>query len=161
MKAVPMILMFSLAAVPALPQGVALKDFATVGEGFTSSTRNVGIDVAYRMFSTPIFPKVCGESERPFRLAAPSGTVALHVGEWFSVRRLIVVGEDRRGNVLHPLPLSVEVETKDPPLLNLSADMISDGRLMPLRTGAFRFRVRTICDGTSSEVYIEAVVRTR
>jgi hypothetical protein len=83
------------------------------------------------------------------------------VGEWFSVRRLIVVGEDRRGNVLHPLPLSVEVETKDPPLLNLSADMISDGRLMPLRTGAFRFRVRTICDGTSSEVYIEAVVRTR
>lgn len=161
MKAVPIILIFCLKAVPAPAQGVVLKNFGTVGEGLTSSTRIAGIGVAYWMFSAPTFPKVCAESERPFRLASPSRAVALHVGEWFSLRGLIVVGEDRRGNVVHPLPISVEVEAKDPPVLNLRPEMISDGRLMPLRTGAFRFRARTICDGTSSEVYIEAVIRTR
>jgi hypothetical protein len=161
MKAVPMIFMFCLGAVPVLSQGLVLKGFSAVGEGFTSLTRNVGIDIAFRMFSTPTFPKVCAESERPFKLTAPNGTVALHVGNWYSLRGLIVVGEDRRGNVLRPLPISVEVETKDPELLNLRSDMISDGRIMPLRTGAFRFRARTLCDGTSSDVYIEAVVRKR
>jgi hypothetical protein len=123
-------------AVPVLAQGGVLTDFVTIAEGFTSPTRSGGIDIAHRKFSTPTFAKTCGESEQPSRLISPTGLVLLQVGEWFPLRRLIIVGVDRRGRVLRPLPFSLEVEDKKPPLLNLQSDMISDARVLPIRMGA-------------------------
>lgn len=150
---------FCMATKTVRPQGAVVKDFVTVGEGFTSLIRTTGINAAYRVFSTPTFSKVCSESVRPFGLASPNGTVTLHVGEWFPLRRLVVVGEDKMGHVLSPSPITVELEGKEPPLLNLRTDMISDGRgLLPIRTGKFRFRARTICEGASAEIFIRAVV---
>lgn len=147
---------------PARPQAGVLPGFGTVAEGFTSQDRTTGIDAAYRMFSLSTFGKTCQESQRPFRLTSPNGTVTLRVGEWFPLRRLIVVGEDRTGKVLRPLPIMIEVERKDPPLLNLRADMISDERgLLPIRPGKFRFRARTICEGVSADVFIPAMVNPK
>jgi hypothetical protein len=149
------------AALPARPQAAVLPDFGTVGEGFTSPNRVEKIRTEYRVFSLPNFNKTCQESKPPFRLASQNRLVTLRVGEWFPLIRLIVVGEDRRGNVLRPLPIMIEVERKEPPLLNLRTDMISDGRLLPIRTGRFRFRARTICEGTAADVLIQAVVRPK
>jgi hypothetical protein len=150
------------AALPARPQADVLPDFGTVSEGFTSPNRTTGIDAAYRMFSGSNFDKACEGSKVPFRLVSPNRLVTLRVGEWFPLSRFVVVGEDRSGDVLPSLPIMIEVERKEPPLLNLRTDMISTGRgLLSIQTGRFRFRARTICEGTSAKVFIEAVVRSK
>jgi hypothetical protein len=153
---------FCAAALPARPQADVLPEFGTVGEGFTSPNRTTGINADYRMFSLSNFGETCKTSRSPFRLSSPNRIVTLRIGEWFPFRRLIIVGVDRKGDILPSLPISIEVEQKEPPLLNLRTDMISDGRgLLPIRTGRFRFRARTICDGTSADVFIQAVVRSQ
>lgn len=159
MKALPAAVLFSALTLPAFAQADVLPGFVTVAEGFTSPNRSSGIDVAYRMFSLPTFAKTCKESQRPFTLTTPNSAVTLHVGEWFPLRRLIIVGADRTGHALRPLPITLEVEATNSPLLDLQSDMISDARVMPIRTGRFRFRARTICEGTSADVFIQAVVR--
>ena len=153
--------LFCALTVPVFAQAVVLPDFVTIAQGFTSPTRSSGIDVAYRMLTVPAFGKTCKESERPFRLMSPNEALILNVGEWFPLRRLRIFGVDRTSRILHRLPISLEVEDTNPPLFNLHSDMISDGRLMPIRAGRFRFRAPTICEGTSADVFIQAVVRPR
>ena len=159
MKVLLTAVLFCASRVPAFAQAKVLPGFVTVAEGFTSPSRSGGIDVAYRQFSLPTFAKTCKESGRPFTLTTPNCAVTLRVGEWFPLCRLIIVGADRTGHVLRPLPISLEVEATNSPLLNLQSDMISDGRLLPIRTGKFRFRARTICEGTSADIFIQAVIR--
>jgi hypothetical protein len=149
------------AAAAVLAQSPKAPSFSRVAEGFTSRDKTSGVEVAYRMFTAPTIRNTCAESGRPFRLLSPHGQVVLRVGEWFDLRRLVFVGLDRGGNVVRPAPISVEVEDKEPPLLNLRSDMISDGRLLGIRPGHFRFRARTICDESPVEVIVEAVVRER
>jgi hypothetical protein len=157
MKVLLTAVLFCASKVPAFAQADLLPGFVTIAEGFTSPNRSSGIDAAYRRFSLPTFAKTCRESERPFTLTTPNGAVTLRVGEWSPLRRLIIVGADRTGHVLRPLPITIEVEAAKPPLLR--SDLISDARVMPIRTGKFRFRARTICEGTSADIFIQAVIR--
>jgi hypothetical protein len=136
-------------------------DFPHVADGFTSPDRSTGITAAFRIFSVPTFGKTCEEAGHPARLIAPKQPVLLHVGKWFDLSRLVIIGVDRKGDVVRPAPIHVEVEKRDPPLLNLRSDMISQGRLLPIRPGKFRFRARTICSGAPADVCIQAVVRPR
>jgi hypothetical protein len=155
------VVLLSAMAVPAFAQGDVLPGFVTVVEGFTSANRTTGIVAAYRMFSLPALAKTCEEAARPFKLVAPNAAVPLHLGERFPLSRLVVVGVDRTGHVLRPVPIMIEVDSTNPLLLNLRTDMISDGHIWPIATGKFRFRVRTICEGTSADVFIQAVVRPK
>jgi hypothetical protein len=159
MKGLLTAVLFSALTLPAFAQAKVVPGFVTIAEGLTSPDRTRGIEVAYRMFSIPTFAKTCKESERPFTLTTPNGAVTLRVGEWFPLHRLVVVGVDQTGHVLRPLPIMLEVEVTNPPLLNLQPEMISDARVLPIRMGKFRFRARTICKGTSADVFIQAVVR--
>ena len=159
MKVLLTAVLFCASRVPAFAQAKVLPGFVTVAEGFTSPSRSGGIDVAYRQFSLPTFAKTCKESGRPFTLTTPNCAVTLRVGEWSPLRRLIIVAVDQTGHVLRPLPITIEVEAAKPPLLDLRSDLISDGRLLPIRTGKFRFRARTICEGTSADIFIQAVIR--
>ena len=159
MKVLLTAVLFCASRVPAFAQADLLPGFVTIAEGFTSPNRSSGIDVAYRMFSLSTFAKTCKESGRPFTLTTQNSAVTLRAGEWFPLCRLIIVGADRTGHVLRPLPIYLEVEATNSPLLNLQSDMISDGRLLPIRTGKFRFRARTICEGTSTDIFIQAVIR--
>jgi hypothetical protein len=159
MKVLLTAVLFCASRVPAFAQADVLPGFVTIAEGFTSPDRGSRIDAAYRMFSLPTFAKTCRESERPFTLTTPNGAVTLRVGERFPLRRLIIVAVDQTGHVLRPLPITIEVEAAKPPLLDLRSDLISDGRLLPIRTGKFRFRARTICEGTSTDIFIQAVIR--
>jgi hypothetical protein len=123
--------LFCASRVPAFAQADPLPGFVTIAEGFTSPNRSSGIDAAYRRFSLPTFAKTCRESERPFTLTTPNGAVTLRVGEWFSLRRLIIVGADRTGHVLSPLPITLEVATQ-PSLrhdFGRTSDANSDGQV--------------------------------
>lgn len=151
----------SMIVVPMFAQAPVLPSFGNTGEGFTSPNRATGIDAAFRMFSVPTFGETCEESKAPFRLASPLRVVALRVGEWFPLRRLIIVAEDRMGHVLPRVPISIEVEVREPPLINGRSEMISEGRLLPIRPGKFRFRARTLCSGTSADVFIQAVIKPK
>jgi hypothetical protein len=159
MRALLTAVLFCANAGTVRAQAKVLPGFGTIAEGVTSPNRTSGIDVAYRMFSLPTFNRTCKESQQPSRLASPNKSVALNLGEWFPLHRLIIVGVDRTGHVLRPLPIMLEVEVTNPPLLNLQSEMISDARLLPIRTGRFRFCARTICKGTSADVFIQAVIR--
>jgi hypothetical protein len=132
--------------------------FGTIAEAFTSKTQQRGIEVAYRMFSAPDLGEICAKSPRPVKLVAQQVPITLHVGEWFSLDRLIIVAVDASSRQLQPVPIMLEVEDKEPPLLNLRSDMIAEARVLPLRAGSFRFRARTICSDPSVEVLIEATV---
>ena len=85
----------------------------------------------------------------------------LRVGEWFDFSSLRIIAVDADGHTLAPVPVRVEVEEVDPPLFSLSNDIIGYGGVTPTRAGRFKFRARTICLGTSAEVFVPAVVRKR
>ena len=99
------------------------------------------------------------KSSRPAALEAVGRGSELHVGEPFPVNRLTIVARDRSGKLLGPVPIAIEVDDGDPPLLNTKSDAIAESRLQPLRPGAFRFRARTICPHPPVQVVIAASVR--
>jgi hypothetical protein len=119
--------------------------FARIGEGFTSENASSGIEVAWRMFSAPDIPTICAKSERPVKLVTRKEPVALYIGEWFPLDRLIVLALDAADRPLPPVPIIIEVEMLDPPLLNLQSDMLAEAKVLPRRAGLFRFRARTLC----------------
>ena len=161
MEALLTAVLFCASARTVSAQAKVLPGFGTVAEGNTSPNRTSGMDVVFRMFSVPTFSKTCQESRQPSRLESPNKSVALYLGEWFPLHRLIIVGVDQTDHVLRPVPISLEVEVTNPPLLNLRSDRISNARLLPIRTGTFRLRARTICEGTSAVVFIQAIVTRR
>jgi len=132
--------------------------FVTIAEAFTSETQQHGIEVGYRIFSAPDMGEICAKAERPARLVAQKVPITLRVREWFLLDRLIILAEDAEGQQLPPVPITLEVEDKEPPLLNLRSDMIAEARVLPVRAGSFRFRARTICSDPAVEVLIEATV---
>jgi len=132
--------------------------FGTIAEAFTSETQHRGIEVAYRMFSAPDLGRICAKSERPSKLVPQKVPITLRVGEWFPLGRVVIVAADASGRQLQPVPIMLEVEEKEPPLLNLRSDMIAEARVLPVRAGSFRFRARTICSDPSVAVLLEATV---
>lgn len=70
-----------------------------------------------------------------------------HVGEWFPYAKLHVLALDGTGRLIPSVPIQVQVEEVEPPLLALRSDMLADAKLLPVRPGSFRFRFRfaTIC----------------
>ena len=149
------LLLLSLAGVPTVESSA----FGTIAEALTSETQQQGIKVGYRMFSLPTFEETCAKSKQPAKLIARKAPVTLYVGEWFSLDRLVILAMDASGQQLDPVPISLEVEGKGPPLLNLQSDMIAEARVLPIRAGRFRFRARAICHDISAEVLIQAIVR--
>jgi hypothetical protein len=133
--------------------------FVRLAEGFTSVNHQFGIVAGQRVFSVPTFPGICTPLEAPARLEVLSSEpLRLVRGRWFSYERLVVVAVDSAGNALPPVPIELDVENVSPELLNLRSDMTAGDRVLPVRAGAFRFRVRTICDGHVADATIGAEV---
>lgn len=136
---------------------------ATVDELWDDRRRMDGTEqeldhrVAYRMFTAPDFGRVCSSAPAPTRLVAES-PVIFRLGEWFPLASLKIVAVDASNLPLRPVPLSIEVQNSDPPLLNLQSNMIAD---LPIRPSRFLFRARTICPGTAADVFFPATVRAR
>lgn len=135
--------------------------FLRLAEGYTSRDERTGIVAAQRMFSVPDFPEVCASALLLDRLVTVGREpVRLVRGRWFSYAELIVVAVDAAGNILPPVPIAIDVEDATPDVLDLRSDMTADpdGKVLPINTGSFRFRIRAICEGHSASVVVEAEV---
>jgi hypothetical protein len=136
-------------------------EFDHLAEGFTSAGTEEGIVAAQRMFSAPDFPEICPSLPAPARLAvvAPN-PLRLVRGQWFTYDRLVVVAVDDSGTILPPVPITIEIEPVEPPVLALGHYMTGDpdGQVLPVRAGAFHFRFRTICEGHSAVVVVPVEV---
>ncbi|HXJ39547.1 MAG TPA: hypothetical protein VNH18_09720 [Bryobacteraceae bacterium] len=133
--------------------------FVQVAEARSPRTAKQRITLAYRIFSAPALPKTCAEAGMPARLVFKTNSLKLTVGRWFSLNALAVVAVDEAGRPRAGVPLAIEVEAKNPPLLDLRAEMISKADLLPIRAGRFRFRVRTFCPGSTVEAFIPATIQ--
>jgi hypothetical protein len=150
--------LLTLIAPRIVAQSALNHDFGQVAEGLTARTSKPKIEVAYRMFSAPAFQKECAAAGKPSSLVVQTAPLTLTLGNWFPLKGLEVVAEDESGQLLAAVPLAIEVEGKSPPLLDLRPEMISEAKLMPIRAGRFRFRVRTFCPGSNVEAMIPAVI---
>jgi len=131
----------------------------TVAEAWTAPDEQSTIDAGYRMFTAS--DDSCAKAPAPARLVAKGPVVVLHVGKWFDFSSLRIIAVDTAGHTLAPVPVQLEIEEIYPPLFSLRNDIIGYGGTTPTRPGRFKFRVRTICLGTSAEVFVPAVVRER
>ena len=135
--------------------------FVTIAEGFTSPSLERGIDVWHRRFSSPDLPGLCAAAPRPATLHHHGPTPVLRVNQWFSLDSLIIAGYDAAGRLLGPLPIVVEAEEQRPPLLDLRSEAISESRLLPIRPGRVRFRIKPLCPAGSATLMITTEVDHR
>lgn len=143
-----------LQARPSMPSPT----YVTIGEAWSGDRRGSPIAVAYRLFTASQLAGMCPGSIAPARLVAEPATALLRVGEWFALDSLAVVAVDASARRLPPVPLRVDVETPEPPMLDLRSDRIAAARVRPIRTGQFMFRLRTLCPGAGAEVFVPASV---
>jgi hypothetical protein len=106
-----------------------------------------------------VFGQIAEVLHRPAVLDAPAGPLELKVGELFPLDRIVIVARDEVGTLLGPVPIAIEVDDTEPPLLNTRSDAIAESKLQPLRPGSFRFRARTICPYPSIHLLVPASIR--
>jgi hypothetical protein len=131
--------------------------FGHVAEGYTSRDEATGANVAPRMFSAP--DNICANAPRPAALHVPPDRIELEVGKAYPINRLVIVGRDEAGAVLRDVPIAIEVEIVEPPLLNRQSDAMPENHLHPVRSGVVRIRVRTICTDPSVQAFMHAVIK--
>lgn len=129
--------------------------FGTIGEGFTAPNASEGINATFRMFTSQ--DDICRNVRPAAKLVAYNVPVILRVGEWFPLYNLAVVAVDTLDRPLPPVPITINVEHKDPPVLNLRSDMIAYGEILPIRPGRFRFGVSALCGRAFVEIEAEVV----
>ena len=149
--------LFSPAQSP--ESGTGPSGFSSLAEALTSPSQTRGIEVRYRMFSVPDFPRICANASRVARLDTPIPSIVLRANEWFPLDRLVIRALDKSGRTVSSVPIAIESEEKAPPLLELRSDMIVEARVLPIRAGNFRFRARTVCPGAPVQIFIRATVR--
>ena len=128
--------------------------FGQVAEGYSSQDESTGANVAPRMFSAP--DNVCASAPRPASLEPLRASIELQVGQPFAITRIVVVARDAAGALLSGVPIAIEVELVDPPLLNHRSDATPENHLHPIRAGTFHVRARTICGDRLVSVLIPA-----
>jgi hypothetical protein len=120
--------------------------YVPVADALTSPTLREGIRVAPQRFSLTEMVRNCPDSRRVdhFRTVRP---LQLQVGERFPLALLVVLAVDEDDRPLPDIPISLEVDEREPPVLLLrSGDPdISQGLLQALGPGSFRIRIRTLC----------------
>jgi hypothetical protein len=141
--------------------GCAARHFVQIAEGLTSATIAEGIRVAPRMFSAPALAAVCQRAVVVKRLEVAPDTLELSRGTPFSLNSLAVVAVDGSNAAVAGLPIVLEVEDRQPPVLALRSDNreLDEGRVVAAGAGRFRMRIRTICGNPYAETVIEGVVR--
>lgn len=134
--------------------------YVQVAEGLTSSSMNEVMAVAPRMFAAEALVRACQDTRRVARLEAPVRTVELRVGDRLALTALRVVAVSAANVAMPDVPVVIEAEERNPPVVQLRSDDpdLNAGRLLTLERGRFRIRVRTMCTSTAAEMIITAVV---
>ena len=135
--------------------------FVQIAEGLTSPTITQGIRVAPRMFSAPALGDVCQKAVVVKRLEVAPGSLELTRGTPYSLNSLSVVAVDRSDVAVPDVPIVLEVEDREPPVVALRSDNsdLNEGRLVGVDAGGFRMRIRTMCGTPYVEKVLEGVVR--
>ena len=139
-------ILFLLISAPASSDGGEPRsDFGTIAEGLTAASLQGQIEAHQRMFTLSILSEACRGAGKVSKLVTIHSPVILTAGKWFSLSRLAIVAVDGSGHLVRAVPISIEAENKNPPLFNWDPEKRADSTVLPLRTGSFRFRARTIC----------------
>jgi hypothetical protein len=132
--------------------------FVHVGEAFTSPTEEIGVRGGWRMTTVPFLEDYCPSLPKPAKLVV-TRPINLTRQVWFPYSSLVVLALDESGRLIPDVPISMDVEEKQPPLLALRADLLGEDRVLPIAAGNFRFRFRTICGDRAVSVIATATVR--
>ena len=132
--------------------------YVRVAEGLTSPSLTETMQVAPRMFGASDLTTACQSPRRIARLEAPSRTLELRVGEPFALNTLRVVAVGEAGTAMADVPVAIEVEEVNPPLVQLRSDDpdLNAGRLRSVGSGIVRIRVRALCTSTPAELNLTA-----
>ena len=119
--------------------------FWDIGEGYTGEDGSRGLQVSWRQFSAPDLEPLCASSPTPDRLVARESHIELKVGETISFQDLHVLALDSMGTPLDPIPITVGIEEKAPPIVDLKNYRESTGPIAVIGTGEFLLRIRRLC----------------
>jgi hypothetical protein len=144
----------------AMAAACAKTSYVRVAEGLTSPSLTEAMQVAPRMFGASDLTKACQSPRRIARLEAPARDLDLRVGDRLALNTLRVVAIGEAGAALTDVPVVIEVEELNPPLVQLRSDDpdLNAGRLLSVGSGTFRMRVRTLCTSTPAELNMIARV---
>lgn len=134
--------------------------FATIAEAWSAPAKDADMIVAHRLFSTDQLADVCARAMTPARLVLET-PLNLRAGEPFALTSLRIMAIDESGRALPPIPLLIEVEALERPILDLRSETTADGIIVPIRSGQFMFRARAICVESVAPVFAAATVRQR
>jgi hypothetical protein len=134
--------------------------YVRVAEGLTSPSFTETMQVAPRLFGASDLTTACQSPHRIARLEAPTRTLELRVGERLALNTLRVVAVGDAGVALTEVPVGIEVEELNPPLVQLRSDDpdLNAGRLLSVGSGTVHIRVRALCTSTPAELKITARV---
>jgi hypothetical protein len=134
--------------------------YVRVAEGLTSPSLTEAMSIAPRMFGAAELVSACQETQRTARLEAPARTLDLRVGDRLTLSTLRVVAVSAANVAMRQVPVVIEAEERNPPIVELRSDGpdLEAGRLLMVGRGRFRIRVRTMCTSSSAETIITAVV---
>ena len=134
--------------------------YVRVAEGLTSPSLTEAMQVAPRMFGASDLTRACQSPRRIARLEAPARALELRVGDRLALNTLRVVAIGEAGAALSDVPVVIEVEELNPPLVQLRSDDpdLNAGRLLSVGSGTFRMRVRALCTSTPAELNMTARV---
>lgn len=155
-----------LLAISVAIAGCALKPkpkryFVHVAEGLSSPSVTEGISVAPRMFTASQLTEACRKYVRVDRLNVAPKVLELAPGNTYALNSLTVVAVNPAEVAVPGVPIVVEAEDSNPPILQLRSDDpdLNAGRLRVVGTGEFRVRVRTTCGTPPVETIIKGKVR--
>ena len=135
------------------------RHYVQIAEGLTSASITEGIRVAPRMFSAPQLIEACRTAVPIARLKVEPSTLILTQGNLYQLSSITVVAVNAADIAVPAIPIVVEAEDTNPPVLGLRSDDpdLDEGRIRVVGPGKFRVRIRTTCGMPQSETVVEAV----
>jgi hypothetical protein len=130
--------------------------YVRIADGLTAPSLTEAMPIAPRTFSAYQLQAACQTPRRIDRLEAPTREVELRVGERLTLSTLNIVAVNDANIAVAGVPVSFEVEERNPSAVQLRSDDpdLGAGRLLSIASGRFRLRVRTICVNSPVEIVI-------
>jgi hypothetical protein len=134
--------------------------FVVLAEGLTSATITEGIRVAPRQFTASQLVEACKDPRVVERLDVAPNPLEMRADGRYALNSLSVVAINAADVAMEGLPIVLEAEEANPPIIALRSDDpdLSVGRLHALRAGTFQMRIRTMCGTPHAERVILGLV---
>ena len=134
------------------------RHYVQIAEGLSSPSITEGIRVAPRMFSAPQLVEACRTAVPVARLKVEPSELILTAGNLYQLSSITVVAVDAADIAVPDVPIILEAEDTNPPVLRLRSDDpdLDEGRIRVLGPGKFRMRIRTTCGLPQAETVVEA-----